>query len=172
MDERLSRNHEKIASANISDSKLLYISFSRWQLVQVFPQSLHGTIHQTLNKCHQHRTAWLPVPGLVSLEISNINCWTLRCTLLYFSFGVKNVCACIFVNQIIWNCLSEMKTLLKQQKSHFPCNLVFVFVFCTILGHSSPITNFYTFYFCTKKLTGREERYVARIGFRPKQSEL
>lgn len=58
---------------------------------------VHGTVHQTLNTCHQHRTAWLPVPWLISLEISNINCWTWRCTLLYFSFGVKNVCVHVYI---------------------------------------------------------------------------
>lgn len=123
--------------------------------VTCIPPLLHGTVHQTLNKCHQHRIAWLPVPGLISLEISNIsniNCRTWRFTILYFSCDVNNVLLRVYLVQWSETVCPEWKTLLKQLKSLFPsCYFVF-FVFCTITDHSSPITNFYTFSFCTKKL--------------------
>lgn len=121
--------------------------------VTCIPPLLHGTVHQTLNKCHQHRIAWLPVPGLISLEISNINCRTWRFTLLYFSCDVNNVLLRVYLVQWSETVCPEWKTLLKQLKSLFPsCYFVCFFVFCTITDHSSPITNFYTFSFCTKKL--------------------
>lgn len=120
--------------------------------VTCIPPLLHGTVHQTLNKCHQHRIAWLPVPGLISLEISNINCRTWRFTLLYFSCDVNNVLLRVYLVQWSETVCPEWKTLLKQLKSLFPyCYFV---CFCILYYNGPLITNyqFLYFFFLHKKL--------------------
>lgn len=121
MDEGLPQNHEK-KQPRISlipkycTQKASNGIYPTRDVNYMFPPIIarNGTVHHTLNKCHQHRIAWLPAPGLTSLEISNINCWTWRCTctLLCFSFGVKSVYVYIWFNDV--KLLAAMKTLLKQ----------------------------------------------------------